>query len=265
VGEQEERMANGNGTEKQAEGAAILPAPEVKPPALTVGRTTGGLVPQTFDEMYRLARIFAASNMMPKDITKVEQIFVAMNMGAELGLSAMASVQSIAVINGRPSLWGDAALGLVLASPVCEYVHEDPVHEDGDEGGQVVGFRCTAKRKSDPAPTVREFYEADARQAGLWGKTGPWTQYPQRMLQMRARSWALRDTFPDVLKGLMVREEAGDIEVLPPTAPGVEEKTVQLKDRLLAIKQRSADEAKPVTNMTPIFFADDDPDAEANE
>jgi hypothetical protein len=184
----------------------------------------------------------AASGMMPKDITKVEQVFVAVQMGMELGLSAMASVQSIAVINGRPSIWGDAALGLVLASRLCESVHEEPLYADG---GAVIGFCCTAKRKDAPAPVVREFTEADARRASLWGKTGPWTQYPQRMLQMRARSWALRDAFPDVLKGLMVREEAGDIEVLG-VAPSVEEKTVELKDRLRAIKERSAEEAKAV-------------------
>jgi hypothetical protein len=229
-------------TQKPAETAALVPAGEAKLPAISVGRADGGLVPRNFDELYRLARIMAASGMMPKDITKVEQVFVAVQMGMELGLSAMASVQSIAVINGRPSIWGDAALGLVLASRLCESVNEEPLYADS---GSIVGFRCTAKRKDAPSPVVREFTEADARRAGLWGKTGPWTQYPQRMLQMRARSWALRDAFPDVLKGLMVREEAGDIEVLG-VAPSVEEKTVELKDRLRAIKDRSAEDAKSV-------------------
>jgi hypothetical protein len=31
------------------------------------------------------------------------------------------------------------------------------------------------------------------------------------MLQMRARGWCLRDTFPDVLGGLVMAEEAADI------------------------------------------------------
>jgi hypothetical protein len=66
----------------------------------------------------------------------------------------------------------------------------------------------------------------DAKAAGLQGKQGPWTQYPKRMRQMRARAFALRDVFPDVLRGLPVAEEVMDIppekhmgaaEVVPPT------------------------------------------------
>jgi hypothetical protein len=50
----------------------------------------------------------------------------------------------------------------------------------------------------------------DAKRAGLWTKAGPWQTYPRRMLQMRARSFALRDAFPDVLKGLISVKEALD-------------------------------------------------------
>jgi hypothetical protein len=64
---------------------------------------------------------------------------------------------------------------------------------------------------------------ADAKRAGVWGKAGPWTQYPKRMLGIRARSFALRDVFPDVLGGLDIREEVEDsaemIDVTPPPAP----------------------------------------------
>jgi hypothetical protein len=51
----------------------------------------------------------------------------------------------------------------------------------------------------------------DAKRAGLAGKQGPWQQYPKRMLQMRARAFALRDVFPDVLRGVYVAEEAADM------------------------------------------------------
>jgi hypothetical protein len=110
-------------------------------------------------------------------------------------------MQNIAVINGRPSLWGDALLALCKASPVCEYILEEC-------DGQVAV--CTAKRRGDPAPVVREFSMEDAKRAGLAGKQGPWTQYPKRMLQMRARGYCLRDAFPDVLKGMAVAEEEQD-------------------------------------------------------
>ena len=50
--------------------------------------------------------------------------------------------------------------------------------------------------------------------AGLWAKSGPWTQYPKRMMQMRARGFALRDKFADALGGLITVEEAQDYQVV---------------------------------------------------
>ena len=63
--------------------------------------------------------------------------------------------------------------------------------------------------------TIRYFSVANAKTAKLWGKQGPWTQYPERMLAQRARGFALRDAFPDALKGIITREEAEDIPTKP--------------------------------------------------
>jgi hypothetical protein len=68
---------------------------------------------------------------------------------------------------------------------------------------------CVAKRKGRK-PVTAKFSVEDAKRAGLWGKQGPWSAYPKRMLAMRARGFALRDAFPDVLKGLISAEEAQD-------------------------------------------------------
>ena len=125
-------------------------------------------------------------------------------------------MQSIAVVNGRPAVFGDAALAVAKASPVCEYVTEK-IEGDGE---QMVAT-CTAKRRGYPEATVVRFTVADAKKAGLWGKAGPWTQYPKRMLQMRARGFALRDAFPDVLKGLVTAEEAADYPQTPEPAKPV--------------------------------------------
>jgi len=97
----------------------------------------------------------------------------------------------------------------VQSSSVCEFVAEQ-VEGDGD----AMVATCEAKRRGYPKSTVVRFSVADAKKAGLWGKTGPWTQYPKRMLQLRARGFALRDAFPDVLKGLVTAEEAQDYPVV---------------------------------------------------
>jgi hypothetical protein len=161
----------------------------------------------------KFGEMVAASDFAPKDFRgKPASCVLAIQAGAEIGLSPMQALQSIAVVNGRPSIFGDAALAVVKASPVCEYVTESV---DGD-GEQMVAT-CTAKRRGYPTPTVVKFTVADAKKAGLWGKSGPWTQYPKRMLQMRARGFALRDAFPDALRGMVTAEEAQDYPTTPAT------------------------------------------------
>jgi hypothetical protein len=165
-----------------------------------------GLALQTFADAMKFAEMVANSEFAPKEFRgKPASCLLAIQAGGEISLAPLQALQSIAVVNGRPAVFGDAALAVAKASPVCEYVTEK-VEGDGD---QMVAT-CTAKRRGYPEPTVVRFSVADAKKAGLWGKQGPWTQYPKRMLQMRARGFALRDAFPDVLKGLVTAEEAQD-------------------------------------------------------
>ncbi len=160
------------------------------------------LSPQTFEQALTFADYMAKSDMVPKDYKdKPGNCLIAMQWGMEVGLKAMQALQNIAVINGRPSLWGDAVIALARNSALCEYIVED------DDGKTAT---CRVKRRGEPEQ-VRTFSMEDAKTAGLLNKTGPWTQYPKRMRQMRARAFAIRDVFPDVLKGMAVAEEMMDI------------------------------------------------------
>ena len=171
-----------------------------------------GLALQSFADAMKFGETVANSEFAPKDFRgKAASCMLAIQCGAEIGLAPLQALQSIAVVNGRPAVYGDAALAIVKASPICEYVIEAI---DG-EGEQMVAT-CTAKRRGYPQPTVVRFSVADAKKAGLWGKAGPWTQYPRRMLQMRARGFALRDCFPDALRGLVSVEEAQDYSAATP-------------------------------------------------
>ncbi len=178
---------------------------------LTTTQQTFSLVPRNLDEAFKLAEMLAESEMVPKDYRgKAANVLVAVQWGAEVGLKPLQALQNIAVINGRPSLWGDALPALVRASPLCEYIVET-----ADAAGTAI---CKVKRKGEPEQT-RTFSDADAKLAGLAGKAGPWATSPKRMKQMRARAFALRDVFPDVLKGLPVAEELLDIPAGETSAP----------------------------------------------
>jgi hypothetical protein len=77
------------------------------------------------------------------------------------------------------------------------------------EGDKRTAVVISTRKGSEPLET--RFSVADAKLAGLWGKSGPWSQYPERMLLFRARGFNLRDNFGDVLKGLRTHEELRDI------------------------------------------------------
>jgi hypothetical protein len=159
------------------------------------------LSPRTFEQALTFSDYLADSDMVPKDFKgKPGNCLIAMQWGAELGLKPLQALQNLAIINGRPSLWGDAVIALVRSSPLCETVIET------DDGHTAT---CRVKRRGEPEQS-RTFSVDDAKAAGLLGKQGPWTQYPKRMRQMRARAFALRDVFPDVLRGLPVAEELMD-------------------------------------------------------
>jgi hypothetical protein len=182
---------------------------------MLVSRT--GLEIRTLDDVWRFATCLAKSGLAPKGIESPEAITIAVQMGMEVGLPPMAALQNIAIVNGRPSLFGDAMLAVVRATGDLEEFTEwfeqdgkriDRTPSEYKDGTTAV---CHVKRRGyDAAPDVA-FSVADAKRAGLWGKQGPWSQYPFRMLKFRARAFALRDGFGDALRGMLSTEEVQDM------------------------------------------------------
>lgn len=248
------------------------------------------LTPKDFNQALQLADYLADSTMVPKDfIGKPGNCLIAVQWGLEVGLKPLQALQNIAVINGRPSLWGDAMVALVRSSPLCEYIKES------DDGKTAT---CKVKRRGQDEE-FRTFSMDDAKSAGLLGKAGPWTQYPKRMRQMRARGFALRDVFSDVLKGMAMAEELmdfpkdmGTAEVVSPWSEqqltdateaankGAKsyvafwkalDKTTQ--DALVSTKEHSefkeaaqrADASRTVDTPTPAAAPAQQPDAETGE
>ncbi len=182
----------------------------------------GVIQPVDFDGMWKIANIYAGSGLVPKQFTgNPAGIIVAGQFGAELGLSLMPSLQNIAVINGNPTLWGDAMLAVVENSQTLERFVE---YYEGKPGTDEYTAVCIAKRKgkgddynpADDLDTMRkkglfvnDYSMADAKRADLLAKDN-WKKNPRRMLKMRARSFTLRDGWPDKLKGMRSMEEMID-------------------------------------------------------
>jgi hypothetical protein len=136
-------------------------------------------------------------------------VALALLHGLEAGLSPTMVVKNVMVVNGRPCIWGDCLLGLVLASGLCRDIHVTYDEETETATCTIVRLMELADGSFSDITTTRTFSRADADTAGLTGR-GVHRTYPTRMLQMRARGFALRDAFADRLAGLYIREEVED-------------------------------------------------------
>lgn len=206
------------------------------------------LRPRNFEEAYRFANLIADSDLIPKEFQKKPaNVLLAVQLGMELGVSPMQALQSIYVVNGRPAIFGDLLPAIIFNSGFLE-----AIHEEGDEQQA----SCTVKRKGHVAIT-RTFTMKDAERAKtvVWignerkfislAEKETYKSYPKRMLQMRARALALRDMFPDVLKGVAIREEIED-EIEPVDITPVKPEPLKIPKPLEAKDEKADSQREPV-------------------
>lgn len=164
--------------------------------------------PTNFGELETFAKRMANTGLVPQAFKgKPEEIMAAILLGSELGLRPLSALNSIAVINGRPAVWGDALPGLAMSKGLVRSIRE---HFEGEPFQDTYTAVCEVMR-ADGSHVIQKFSVADAKRAGLWEKAGPWRQYSRRMLQIRARSFAIRDAAPHLLFG-NTAEELQDID-----------------------------------------------------
>jgi len=200
-----------------------------------------------FNHYMQVADFISKSSLVPRDkANKPADIMIAMEMGLQVGIPMMQAIQDIAVINGRPCMYGDCLLGLVQGNKNYEWINEVFIMDNGI----VNGASCTIKRKGHEPHTVI-FTKDFAQQAGLWGRSDPWKKYPQRMLQMRARGFCIRDLFSDALRGIKPREEVEDYSYLEKSKKN-NPKTI-VEDLLLRTKNETQEPELTIidNNSTP--------------
>lgn len=227
--------------------AAPQPAPQPEAPAKDLDRlldkplapikfSEGAYAVEDMSHCYRLAKHYIAAGMVPRGLegrTPKEtegRVAIAIEFGQQFGWSPIQSLQAVLVVNGRPCLWGDGPLALVLKSgKMLDYTAT--IEGNGDE--RVCVFAAVRKSSHDGEPITRDvrFGVADAKRAGLWGKSGPWSNYPERMLLYRARAFCLRDLFADVLAGIGIAEEHDEYAI-----DKAAEKTAELAAKVAVVK-----------------------------
>lgn len=178
----------------------------------------GALTFNDLDSLQRLTKYLAASQMMPKQYNTPEKIGTGIQFAVQLGFRDkwLLAIRQIAVINGTPSVFGDLPLALVRQSGLLSHFEEFLIDKNGlriclankNLASEFFAAVCIAKRKEHSGAQFESevvFSVEDAKRAGIWG-VNVWKVYPKRMIQMRARSIALKDMFPDVLNGMAIAE-----------------------------------------------------------
>ena len=155
------------------------------------------LEPIGMNECWRVSEAFFQSRLYSKFPTP-QAIMVTIMRGRALGLDATTALDGIHVIQGKPTMAASLMVGLVLASPKCEFLYcEEAVNMHATWTGKRVGM---------PKEIKRTFTLEDAKDMQLTNKDN-WKKQPSIMLKWRAASLIIRELFPDVINGLYAREE----------------------------------------------------------
>lgn len=193
-----------------------------------------GIEIQTLEQLWWMANRIAQSGMMPKGCQNVSSLVVRAQYGMSVGLGFMQSIQAVADINGRPSVWGKHVKGLIMASGKCESWKEEIVGSDPFKDDYTV--RITSSRKDIKDEAVVEFSTAHARRAGLMDKD-LYKKYPEDMIRHKAVARMADRLYPDVLAGLSVAEDIQDAIDITSTAEVINEPVRTLDDVVERVKR----------------------------
>ena len=138
------------------------------------------------------AQAVAQSTLIPDGYrNQPANVLWAMDLADALGVPFPQVMQTMAVMRGRMAMSAD-----LMAAVVRRAGHKLRVREQG------MSVTAALVRQDDPDYEFTATWdEAKARQAGLWGQRGPWTQYPAQMLRSRAITEVCRQGASDALAG----------------------------------------------------------------
>ncbi len=179
---------------------------------------------------WETAEMISSSELVPKDyVGKPNNVFLAIQTGRSLGLDPFQSVKHLYTVNGRTSIFGDMMLG--LSQEDDKYI--DCIETKGElikteKHGMLPKWTECKVLIKDREPIIHRYTLEQAMQNPNFNKIGKkkiwvngkekWIDVPgvwmtngPRMMQMRPRSFALRDAFPGKLSGIYDEYEIQEI------------------------------------------------------
>lgn len=177
--------------------------------------------PNTLSAQMDYARALAESNLLPKQYFKQPaNLLWAISYGQTLGVAPLTAVQSIHVINGKPTASADLIAGLVRRAGHKLRVNGD----DRKAVAQII-------RADDPGFTFEVVWTIERAQAAKLTGKDTWKNFPAAMLKARAITEVARAACSEILQGtIYTPEELGanvDADGIPIEAPVQQLRRVQ--------------------------------------
>lgn len=143
------------------------------------------------------AKTLLQTQMVPSHFKNPESVVTAILYGQELGFSPMQALQSVVVIQGKPTLDTNSLKALIIQAGgrIETVVWDDKI--------------CTLRFVRGEWKEEYSFNMGDANQMGLSGKDN-WKKMPKAMLYARCVSIGARNMFADATKGFYSTDEMKD-------------------------------------------------------
>ena len=205
------------------------------------------------------AQAVAQSSLIPDGYrNQPANVLWAMDLADALNIPFPQVMQTMAVMRGRMTMSAD-----LMAAVVRRAGHKLRVREQG------MAVTAALIRQDDPDYEFTATWdEAKARQAGLWGQRGPWTQYPAQMLRSRAITEVCRQGASDALAGTIYSPDELELTGGDANTAGAEPALDKARDRsraLLAahVRQHGGNPADVWRAAQDMGADPDDPDSVA--
>lgn len=172
--------------------------------------------PAAFDQIWRASKLFASSDLVPTAYKgKPENCFIAIEMADRMGISPFAMLQSLVIIQGKPSMEAKLIIALVNDSGIFENPLEYEVEGD-DPHAQNYRVRCFATMKKTGKLCQGPWITYQMVKGEGWLDKGgsKWKTMPGIMFAYRAASFFAKLYAPNITMGMQTREEMEDVKAI---------------------------------------------------
>lgn len=164
-----------------------------------------------FEHLWRLARTFADSTLVPEHYRKQPaNVFIGLQMALRLNIDPFQMLQKLYVVHGKPGIEAQMVIGLVNSRGPFTGPIQWKMKGEGDNK------ECTAYATHKQTGEVCEVTVTMkmVKAEGWYGKAGSkWQSMPDMMFRYRSATFLARLYCPEVIMGMATAEELADTAI----------------------------------------------------